>query len=139
MSFEGEVVNYLEHGESGRHPVEVPPDGLEMLDGFDLVHDVELAPAPAHHRHVGQRLEPAGKAALGLSDPLGDRPDLAVLKSGKGHDPIGFPEANGPEHYGLVAVGGHLTCQVLIRAPSEISDPEDDNRHQKGDSGLVAP
>ena len=33
-------------------PLEVPTNCLEMLDDFDLAHDVELSPSPAHHVHM---------------------------------------------------------------------------------------
>ena len=120
MSLERDVIHDLEHRHRDRDPFEVPTDGLEMLDGFDLVHDVELSPPPAHHGHVREGLEAAAEPALGLADSLCHGSDLAVLGGREGHDPVGFPEPHRPQHDTFVAVGGHLVDQPLIRVPSAI-------------------
>ena len=107
LAFLGDLVDHLEQSHGVGHPVEVFPDRAEMVDRFHLGDHVELPPLVHQHADVGERLEPATDAALGLADALGDCPDLAVTGRRQHDDAIGLPQLPGPQDHPLVAIETH--------------------------------
>lgn len=75
--------------------------------GFDLRHDVQVAPFVQLKMHRRARFQPCPKLALGSPDPFGDGPNLPPIAGVEHDDPIGLTQFVGPQDNAVVAVETH--------------------------------
>ena len=67
---------------------------------------------------MSERLETPSESALGLAHPLGDGPDLPVVRAEQHDHTVGFPEWIRAEDYPLVVDYRHEVDRVSAERPS---------------------
>lgn len=117
LVFLGNRIDSFNHRPRRHDPLQIEAHMGEGLYDRGLGDGVELAPLVNHQVDVGERLQTATEAALGLAHSLGNCPQLPAIGAEQDHDSVGLAKWIRAKNDSLVGADGHCCPTVTNHRP----------------------